>query len=1153
MRKSNFRFNDFRIAAVVLSLLLVLLVLPATSQTITANIHGLVTDPSGAIVSGASVTAANVDTGVKVSAITNASGTYNIRFLQIGNYKVTVEAKGFTTNVFGPYKLEIGQDAKVDAVLKIGSEAESVMVSGDVAPILNTDNSQVDATFDENTIKSIPLNGQNFSSVMLYMPGAVSTEPTGMNGEGSVERNTGSNGQVSVNGNRLQTNNYTWDGVEINETINNLIGYAPSPEAIQEMKVVSATPNAEYGNANGGDVVMVMKSGTNQWHGSAYGFLENTNLNANTFSNKYVPAGTAPVARNAVNQTQFGGSVGGPILHNRLFFFTDYSGGRSHRSGPVRLSVATAKMRQGDFSELLDPAIMCPTAAPCSNLIQLYDPSNHFAPYAGNMNVPVVNPVAQYLFAHPELYPLPNTAPDPTTPTGENFTGNSKSFNRGDQGDIRVDYTLGQRDRIFGHYSGGEGSDGTPVYPVPVFFQSSSDYPDKIVVVGNTHTFSSSIVNELRAGYSRIRWIQGEPADTTGLFGLKGDQVVGIGNSGTQAFPGFAAQTISGLNTPGNPAGGTDFIDGTFDYSELLTWQHGKHSSKFGVEAVRYQQNNFYPGNDGALGTFQYNGNFTSNPTVAGAKGYSVADFVLDRVYFVGIGGVTGRSGQRQWRSAYFGQDDWRATPKLTLNLGLRYEFDQPIYEVNNKEANVDFTTGQAILAGQNGNSRALYNATYTNFMPRIGFAYQVTPKLVARGGYGITNYLEGTGANLRLTYNPPFQPSLELTGTAPTATSPGQFFRVEDGFTTSATPNYSGTTYRAWDKHLKPAFVNTYSFSTQYQVNNQSSLTISYIGESGAHLIQAVAANQLQQPCYINGVFSDPNSAACAIADPAPFQALVGQSGGVVATFSEGMYNYNALQVQYRQRAIRGLEYTVNYTYGRAMTNTDGFFGVPSINGPSPYAQNAYDNHSEYGPVGQDIRNNLNGTAVYDLPVGRGRTFGSNMNRGFDEVVGGWRVSMTAVAYSGFPATPYSDNNNGGTNNKAIRPNQYFHLPIHHRSIANWFGTDPSAVACTVPGGRINSLGVACAYGTGPDGTYGTARPNSLRGPGYQQYDFSLFKDFTVFREHKINFRVDAFNALNISSYGNPNSDVDSGTFGQITNTRSPARQLQLGAKYSF
>lgn len=1151
----------------------------AFAQTITANIEGTVTDKTGSVIQAAHVTATNVATGVSVGTTTNGAGDYSIRFLQIGSYKITVEAKGFSTTIYGPYKLEIDQIARVDAKVSAGSVSESVIVSGDVPPILNTENSQIDSTFDANTIENIPLNGQNFSALMEFMPGAVSTQPASISGVGSVERSTGASGEVSVNGNRLQTNNYTWDGVEVNETISNLIGYAPAPDAIQEMKVVTANPNAEYGNANGGDVIMVMKSGTNRFHGSLFGHLEDGDLNANTWADKDVAPGTPFAPRPVYTQTQFGATIGGPIVKNKLFFFADYDAGRYHTGNVQQLYLASAKMRTGDFSELLDPNIMCSpgdsTQTCAGELRQLYDPDNNYAPYQGNLNVPILNPVAKYLYAHPEYYPEPNHSPDPGSPVAENFYGSAESYNRYDQGDVRVDYTPTSRDRFMAHYTQAEGVDGTTKYPVPVFFQQGSNYPDKIFVLSNVHTFSSSFVNELRAGYSRIRWNHGDPVDTTGAFGLHGDSTVGICNGCTQPFEGFAGQNVNGLNTPGNPAGGTDFIDNTFDYSEAITWQHGKHNSKAGVEFIRYQQNNFYAGSDGALGSFTYSGAGTSNTSVGSTgDGYSVADFVLDRVFSEGIGGVQGRTGQRQWRSAYYVQDDWRLTPKLTLNLGVRYEFDQPIYEVNNKEVNLNLATGVPEYEGAIPASniypnatvcptRACYKATYDNIMPRVGFAYSATKETVVRGGYGTTTFLEGTGAGLRLTLNAPFQPSFQVSGVQPTGSTatlynPGTFFKVENGFSSATVPNYGGGgTFFAYDNNLRPAFVSTYSLSVQQQINNQSALTIAYIGESGQHLIQAVYANQLHAPCVLNGVISTtPNSAECAAADPAPYQSLVGQGGVVKVTASEAMYNYNALQVQYRQRPIHGIEFTANYTFARAMSNSSGFFGDTNINGPSPYAENAYDNHEEYGPVGQDVRNSFNGTAVYALPVGRGRQFGANLNRALDEAIGGWTIGLTGVAYSGFPVTPSTDYNYAYTNNNNNRPNQYFEIPIRSRSKFHWFGNDPSIIGCTAAGSQtvINGgITTQCAYGPAAYGAYGNAKPNSLRGPGYVDTDATLSKDFLIFREHKIGFRADAFNVLNHPSLGNPNNDINSSQFGAISSVRSQERQLQLSAHYAF
>lgn len=1138
-------------------LLLMLLAFSCTAgwtQTITGNISGTVTDSSGSAVPNAAVTATNVTNGFKFDTTTNETGNYNLRFLPIGSYKVSISANGFGKQEYGPFALEIGQSAKVDAALKVSTETTTVEVKSDFVPLLNTTDNTIATTLTANAIDNVPLNGRNFSSLTIFLPGSVTTKPSGFTGNNGVERDTNQEGQTSVNGNRNQTNNYYLDGIEINETINNVIGYNPSPDALGEVRVISANAPAEYGNVNGGDLIAVTKSGSNQWHGSGFGFLENYKLDANTWSNKHHPAGSA-LSKTHYTQKTFGATIGGPIIKDKLFFFADYEGFRLPKAGTETKSVATAKMRTGDFSELLS----------LGTPIQLYDNSKNSTTgpvaYANN-KIAIINPVAAYLFSHPEIYPLPNT-----TPTSgliyNNYTGTTKSFVRNDQGDIRIDWKPTQKDTVTARWLQGEAADGTTKSALLISFPSTSSYPTKGLALNEAHVFSPSLVNEFRAGFTRVRWVQGSPTDYTGVFGLKGNSILGI--SAVQPFAGFAGinfdcNSMAGCDSNdkpsnlGNDAGGTQITDNTFQYGDNLTWLRGNHQFKMGVELTRYQQNNYYPGNYGANGYFNYYPSYTMNVSTQKA-GYVLADFALDSAGFIGQGGldsngnVTGGNGQRQWRNGYFFQDDWKFRPNLTFNIGLRYEYDQPIYEVNNKEANIDFKTKAIIYAGKNGNSRALYDATYSNLMPRVGFNYQANNKLVVRGGFGITSYLEGTGANLRLTYNPPTWNEVSGTSTAPTSTTAGTFFTVEKGFSSGSSPSLAGSTYRAWYR-VKPSVINEWNFAMEYALTNTANLTAAYVGELGQHLIQAVAYNQLTKPCQLNGSYDgvDPRSAACAAVDPAPFYNIVGQNGAIVGTTSEGVMKYNALQVSLRQRALRGLEYTVNYTWSRALTNSTGFFGVANINGPSPYAQNAYDNHSEYSPSGMDVHHSINGNVVYELPFGRGRQFGGNWNSVVNQVAGGWRIAMTGVTYAGFPVT-INGTDNSMTAARAARPNHYRKMHIVNRSVDHWFGTDASATGCATRGVDNGT----CAYGNTAYGTFGNSRGGTERAPGFQQYDFSTYKDFNVWKEQKLTFRADFFNAFNISSYGNPDNGYADTNFGQISDVRSVPRQIQFSAKYSF
>jgi len=1107
----------------------------ALGQTVTGSITGQVTDPSGAVIVGANVTAVNVGTSVKTATQTNASGAYTIRFLPIGTYTVTVEATGFTTQQISPFALEIDQTAKINASLKIGVSS-TVEVEADIHPILDTTDSSLGTTISTNEIANIPLNGRNFSSLTLYQPGAIDTDPTGLTGNNAIERNTFNNGIASINGNRAQANYYTLEGADLNEPQNNLIAYNPAPDAIGEVRVISANAPATYGNANGGAIITILKSGTNSYHGSAYGLLQNNNLDANSWANDH---NFPIVPKNHYTQSIFGGTFGGPILKNKLFFFVDYEGARRHQGGIATASVLTQAMRNGDFSALL---------AQGSGSIQLYDTQNNFAPYAGDKGLPILNPVATYLFAHPELYPLPNAAPVDGL-LQNNFHGGQTNFVKNNQEDFKIDWTPGSVNKFNGFYAQGTGRDGSTAL-IPVFFPAQNVYPTHVGGASWVHTFSPTIVNEARFGFTRVRWDNSIPTDPSGNFGLTGNSIVGIPFVGKQLYPGFSNQSIgNNASNVGTNANTQILRDNTFNYYDNLTWQHGRHFFSIGGQATRYQQNYLNASNFGFLGTFSYSGIFTSNANVStGGGGYGPADFVLNRVSNNQIGSTVGIVGNRQWRVAGYLQDDFKASSRLTLNLGLRYEFDQPWYEVHNRTANVlpDGTVEYAgsVPAGAVAGSivcptHACYNANYKQIMPRVGFAYQAASKFVVRGGYGATSFFEGNAFNQRLTSSPPFALGSNVTAAAPTGTTSGTPFTIQEGFAQQFTPT---TTYSTWPQNMQPAYVNEYSLTTEYAFTPELSLTAGYLGESGHHLADYRNGNQLTLAQAIT--IAQGGTAV------APFASLVGQGGILLITESEAEMNYSAGQLSLRQRTHRGLEYTLNYTYAKSLTNSAGNYGVPNTSGSNGSYQDGYNGRADWGPSGMDIRHSLNFIGVYDLPFGRGRAYGSGANSVLDAVFGGWKLSASAFLYSGFPITINGPNNSNTNTYGQARSNQYRKLIVHGRSINNWWGTDPSAVGCTGPDNGI------CAYGAAYNGglpAFGTARINTERAPGYRQVDTSLFKDVHVWREQVVGFRADFFNIFNIASYGNPDNGVTDSNFGQISSVRSPPRQIQLSLHYAF
>jgi TonB-dependent Receptor Plug Domain/TonB dependent receptor len=976
----------------------------------------------------------------------------------------------------------------------------------------------------------------------------------GTSGTTSIERSTSYTDSINLNGNRAQANNYTLDGIDLNETFNNLIAYSPAPEAIQEIKVLTANSPADYGNVNGAGVVSVLKSGTNSFHGSAYGYLQDYKLNANSWTNNHATPTRIPI--NPFSQNQFGGTFGGPIKRDKLFFFVDYLGSRFHTGGISQASVFTQAMRNGDFSALLSS----------KNPVQLYDPLHGFAPYVGNKGVPINNPVAAYLFAHPELYPLPNATPADGI-VANDLQGPQRTFRANNQGDVKIEYTPRASDTFSAFYSKSDAYDGATSV-LPITFPNGSQFPSQLGGLTWVHIFSPTIVNSARIGYTRINWNQGLPIDGTGQFGNNGDAVVGI-TFPNQAYQGFTAQNLqnSTLSSLGNQASNNGSLtDNTYSYIDNVTWQRGKSTYSMGVQALRYQNNYPTSNNNGFLGNLDYTGAFTSNPSVSNASGYSGADFLLDRVSSASATLSSVNVGQRQWRAAGFIGDDYKATPRLTLNAGLRYEYDQPWIESNNKTGNIDIATGQVIYAGSvpagapvgSGvcSNRACYDASYRQIMPRLGFAYQATDRFVIRGGYGATSFFEGNSSNQRLTSITPFIQAVNVTVVTPTPGNPGAPRTAQQGFAGGSVS--AGGTFNVYPQNIQPAYVQNFNLTTEYALTRSLSLQVGYVGELGQHIEDYGNLNQY----LVNG---DPTSApyynnkflGINAIDPS---VSIG-SNSLLITESRATSNYQALQTVLRQRTSHGLEFTLNYTYGKALTNSTGNYSV-NTSGASGAGQGAFQNYynsaADWGPAPYDVRHNFSGTGVYALPFGHGKQYLSGANRLLDEVVGGWKVSTAAVVYSGFPETILGPGNNSNSFGNS-RPNQYRPLKIVNGTIDNWFGTDPSAIPCTTPG-VDNGL---CAFGAPAPNTFGDASNGNTRGPRYLNVDMSAFKDFHTFREQTFGFRFDAFNAFNIASYGNPDTNIGDANFGNISNqgtangisqaVRSQERRLQFSANYRF
>jgi hypothetical protein len=537
---------------------------------------------------------------------------------------------------------------------------------------------------------------------------------------------------------------------------------------------------------------------------------------------------------------------------------------------------------------------------------------------------------------------------------------------------------------------------------------------------------------------------------------------------------------------------------------------------------------------------------------------------VLDRVSEAAATLNSVNVGQRQWRIAGYVQDDYKFRPNLTFNIGLRYEFDQPWVEVNNKTGNIDLATGQVIYAHQVPvgapagagvcSNRACYDPNFRQWMPRLGFAYQATDRLVVRGGYGATSFFEGNSSNQRLTSITPFIQAVDVKVDKPIPGNVPQPRSAEEGFIGS-TIQFGGT-YNVYPKNIQPAYIQEWSLTTEYALTHSTSLQVGYVGEQGQHIEDYGNVNQYR----VNG---DPTSAPFYnnpyIGVNAPDQATAVGSSILLITESRAMMNFNALEATVRQRLNRGLEFTVNYTYGKAMTNSLGNYAL-NVNGYSGAFQDYYNSAADYGPAGYDVHHNLSFTGVYALPVGRGQQYFSGVNRILDEAIGGWKLSAAGVAWSGFPETitgPGNNSNSYGTS----RVNQYRPLKVRHRALGrttatgfsgSWLGDDPSATPCLTPG--VDN-GV-CAFGVPAPNTFGTESNGAIRGPGYVNIDMSAFKDFHTYKEQAVGFRFDAFNAFNIVSYGNPDTGITDTNYGQVASNqsiRSTERHLQFSVRYTF
>ena len=701
-----------RLSAVFTPLLIVLAFLflaqTVRSQEVTAAINGQVTDPTGAAVSGAKVTAKDLDRGTLYPTTSDNTGHYSLPRVPIGNYEVRVENAGFQAAVQSPVVLVLNQVAKIDFQLTVGSVNQTIEVTG-AAPILQTQTTDLGTVLDSRTNVALPLATRNYNQLTLLAPGSVTTNPSEFTGA----QTTFSSGRPYINGNREEANNYLLDGLDNNQVSENDVGFAPSVDSIQEFNLITQNASAEFGNYMGGIVSVSIKSGTNQYHGVAFEFIRNDKLNANQWSNNF-----QDIARPLLRWNEFGGAVGGRIIKDKLFFFADYQGSRYDQPATGGgFSVFTTAERAGDFSAICTAGF---SNGICNNAAQqLYNPFSSSSatgrtPFLNNQ-IPtnLFSPAASAILSS-SLYPTPLNSG-----LINNQVNYQHTYTNSDQGDIKIDWSPTDSDHFFARYSQQNVVNPT-TNSQALLYNGFNNFPMYNGVLDYTKTFGPTFVNNFRAGVNYYPVETGNNAPST-------SNTFGIGAAPSNFLPGlnFSGGNVSNF---GNSDVVQDFSSTVGQIEDTVIISKGSHTIHAGFQAFRDRINVFYSGNEGLAGQFTFNGQYTGN-TAAGSKGIPEADFLLGLPEQLGAGAGGGTWGQRSSIFGAFVQDDWKVNSHLTVNLGLRWELHTPWNEVDNRQTNFQEFTGQVLISGQTNlfnDNNALYNQYngITNFQPRVGIAW---------------------------------------------------------------------------------------------------------------------------------------------------------------------------------------------------------------------------------------------------------------------------------------------------------------------------------------------------------------------------------------------------------------------------------------------
>jgi Carboxypeptidase regulatory-like domain/TonB-dependent Receptor Plug Domain len=1094
-----------------------LVVSPLFAQFETSEVLGTIRDAQGRAIPNATVTLKNQGTGIETKTATDESGNYTFARAQVGRYTVTAEAAGFSKAVASDVNVDVEARQRVDLALQVGQVTEAIEVTG-AAAALETDSSQHGQVINTQQIVELPLNGRNYSDLALLSTNVVKSPIAALFSPSGTPRE----GALNVNGMRSTYNNYLLDGLDNNAYSPSNQGYSsqvvqPSPDAIAEFKVITSNFSAEYGRVGGGVVNAALRSGTNQFHGTAYEFLRNTDLNATGFT--FSPA---VFQKPTLQRNQFGVTIGGPLIKNRLFFFGDYEGQRQLQRYLNFDSIPSINDRNG----------------------LLINPAN-------GQGVAVVNPLTGITYPAGTPIPIAQINPfaakvlgDLPAPNGPNRASNYEALllvrDYYDKYDAKLDYQINDKMSSFLRFSQRKDIQ----YYQPDIAGPSGGAGNGFIhaiqqqaAIGYTWSVSSTSLLEARFGFDHVLAGKTPPylggASMQALYGIPGLP------TSPNLTGGLNTQSVSGFNGFGRQATNPQFQNPT-SFNPKLNYSliKGRHSLKAGYEfvVVRTEVLDVNP----LYGSDTYSGQFSKPAGGTGdSTSYDLADFIFGLPSAIGIGSNF-VSNQRQHIHALYGQDDFRLTPKLTVNIGLRWEFATPIWERDNRWTNFDPATN-SLISAQSGSlfNRALVHPDYKDFGPRFGMAYTIDPKTVVRAGYGISySFFNRVGSALE-NLNPPyaiFGAQNQASPSAATVAS-GAFLTTQNSFTTgiAAPSNFNPVLANIdyVDPNTKWTMLQSWLVSLQRQVTADTVLELAYNGNHATRLPIIGDWNQ---------AYPNQPGGTLAVQARRPDQSW----GAITWVDPAGSNYYDGLSLRAEHRAAGGLYLLNSFTWSKALGDSEQALETyPGYTVANP--QNIRNLAQEKGPTSFDLTFNNVTSAVYHLPFGKGRKFARSMNPVAEAMLGGWEVNAINNAHTG---TAINVNYGPATANDLTGPiADYRGLAVLRPNVSG-SGISQSK------GALVNSYFAGYTFTTpGTNGTapsFGNLGRDAFRAPGLWQLDTGVSKTFSIREVARLQFRSEFFNLLNKTNFSPPTATTTSSAFGQIRSTYAP-RQIQFALKLSF